>query len=69
MRYVKVGDLYYRDGKPVTWQDIRTETGLERGHARLLLKKLAESGEDVEDILAWRDRKVIAWKLERLEAV
>ena len=66
MRYTMVGEQYFRDEAPVTWQDIRSETGLGRGLSRLLLKKLVESGEDVDDIVAWRDKRVLKWKLEQM---
>jgi hypothetical protein len=53
MKFTKVGDTVFRDGQPVTWQDIRQETGLPRNLARLALKKLVERGDEVVDLKAW----------------
>jgi hypothetical protein len=60
----ETGPKYQCDGQPITWREVRDETGLDRSLSRLLLKKLAQSGEDVEDLRTWRDRNVLIWKLE-----
>lgn len=59
------GLAYRGDGHLITWQEVRDATGLDRGLSRLLLKKAAQSGEDVADLLEWRDRNVVIWKLEK----
>lgn len=58
------GPRYCCDDLPITWRDVREATGLDRSLSRLLLKKLAQSGENVDDLVSWRDRQVLIWKLE-----
>ena len=58
------GPAYFCDGEPITWREVAAATGLGRSLSRLLLKKAAASGEEIEDLRAWRDRNVLIWKLE-----
>lgn len=58
------GPIYFRDGQPITWREVAAETGLDRSLSRLLLKKAAASGEEIQDLRSWRDRNVLIWKLE-----
>ena len=73
MELKKIGDKYYdlETNEEMTWQKIAKLTGLPRGEARILMKKLAQARRKIEpsELLEWRELGKQIWKLERhLEA-
>lgn len=72
MKVTRIGDKYFdENGNELTWRHLSELTGLERGRSRILLKKLAETGAEVEEsqLLDWRADQVLIWTLTHIHGI